>query len=192
MPRLEQVLEDGPVHRLLLRLGPAVDRDDERCRAASVGAVQPGRDLAPVEARIADELRLAQLERREPGGPALGDGLRVTGLGLDDVDLGRTGGLVPGKGEPRAVPGEREARPEHRRGALAEASAPAGRLPRSTSRTRTRAQPSSFSIQASTRPSAEPASSSMSRSGVSTHSRVAVSREWNARPVNSRPSSVTT
>ena len=71
-------------------------------------------------------------------------------------------------------------------------SAGAGRsTPRTRSRTRTCDQPSSFSTQASTRPSAEPATSSTSRSGVSTHSRLPSSR-WNASPWNSRPSSVST
>src|SRR5207248_1613757 len=74
----DEVLVDGAVDRTLLRLGPAVDRDDDRDTSVRVArAVQPRGDPAPVEARIADQLDRGELVLREAAAdPTLGNGAR--------------------------------------------------------------------------------------------------------------------
>src|SRR5581483_10913124 len=88
--------------------------------AVTVGPVQPGRDLASVEARVADELGRPQLERRETGGAALGGRQGVARRRVDDEDLGGPRRLVPDDREPRTVLREREARSEDGDGTLRE------------------------------------------------------------------------
>ena len=164
MPRERRYWTYGPVDRPLLRLRAAVDEHRERRRAVALRPVQPGRDLPAVEARVADELGLAQVAaRRQPAAR-----ISVTGS-ASPVAVSTTNTsagprrLVPDEREPRAVAGERQSR------SRASAAVPGGSFgagssaPRTRSRTWSRPQPSTFSIHASTRPSAEPASSSMSR-----------------------------
>src|ERR1044071_3150383 len=89
-PPREQVLDVRAVHRLLLRLGPAVDEHRERGPPVTARLVEPRRNLAAVEALIADELWRAQVETGERRLSAFRHRPRVTRRRVDDEDLGRT------------------------------------------------------------------------------------------------------
>ena len=106
----EQVLVERLVERLLLRLGPAVNRQDDRHLAVGLGAIEPGRNLTPVEAGIAHELDVDEVVFVQPAHAAVGDRVGLAGGGLDDPGLGRPSRSRENQSCVRAVWRQRERR----------------------------------------------------------------------------------
>ena len=86
-----EVLVQRLVERALLRLGAAVNRQDDGNSPFGVArAVQPRGDVAAVERGVRDQLSVDERVFRRYPHPALRDGAGLAGRRLDDEDLGRT------------------------------------------------------------------------------------------------------